>query len=591
MSKKNIERAKSWGELDPDPKTRGELEQLSQDEIESLFNGQLAFGTAGLRAELGPGPQRMNRVLVQLTTRALYETIKEIEAKNKDGKNRDKKNPSNDGLKIVVGYDGRINSDVFAWDAVGVIEDCGGTALLIDKPLPTPVLARSVLGQNAAAGIMVTASHNPKQDNGYKVYLSDGGQITSPTDRLVEHKLSSYIKDLPNMKIQDFKRPKSQITDIALNDYVSCLVEHLPACEVKDLKIVYTPLHGVGKDVLERVFEEFNFPKFFVVKEQAEPDGEFPTAPFPNPEEAGALDLALALAETEQADLLLANDPDADRLCVGVKENGSWRILSGNELGVLLADYCMSFYFEGEGQAEGQGAQALVATTCVSSQLLSKMAESKGVAYEETLTGFKWISRVDTLKSGRKNISKNEPRNENAKPLNFIFGYEEALGYGVLPRQIRDKDGISAAVAFVNLFVGLRNEGKTPLDRLDELSQEHGMYLTSAASIRYDGDSEGGGAKAAGAMARLRSQLPEKIGEKMVLNVMDYSSGETQRPANMISFYLEGESRIVVRPSGTEPKLKVYVELVEKDISKREQAEKDLAALTDSAAKLVAEGQ
>lgn len=559
-----MEQAKAWLELDPDPKTQSQLKQLlsddSNEELEALFGGgQLSFGTAGLRAELGPGPLRMNRVLIQLVTKALFEVVAESSGS---------KSP-----KILIGYDGRENSNIFAWDAVGVINDLGGTALLLDQPLPTPVLARSVLSQAGDAGIMVTASHNPRQDNGYKVYWPDGGQITSPADRLVEQKLSGFLKDLANADIKDFQRPDSEISEAALADYIECLFKELSSIEADPaLKIVYTPLHGVGKHTLEEVFKKFNFPAPIVVAAQAEPDASFPTAAYPNPEEAGALDLALALAQAEKADLILANDPDADRLCVCLPESdGSWRTLSGNELGILLADYCMSAYLEKNGN------KGLVATTCVSSQMLSRIAESRGVEYVETLTGFKWISRADSEKG-------------KDKGKDFIFGYEEALGYSVMPQQIRDKDGISAAVAFVNLFSQLRQQEKTPLDRLNELAQEYGMHLTLTASIRYDTQEGQGQEKAAAAMARLRSQLPEQIGGKQVLNILDYSTGESQRPANMISFYLEGDSRIVVRPSGTEPKLKVYVELVEKDMARKAEAQKDLEALTDAAAKLVSSG-
>ena len=558
MSQEILDLAKSWLRADPDPTTRDELDQLiNSNDLESLtelFDGNLLFGTAGLRAELGSGPLRMNRVLVQLVTRALFHTLKEyVEGESTN-------------LKIVVGYDARQNSNVFAWDAVGVIEECGGTALLIDQPLPTPVLAHSVIQQSCDAGIMVTASHNPREDNGYKVYWSDGGQITSPHDRLVEQKLSKLIKEFSSDYIKDYKRPKTEISASALTEYVNCLVEHIPAEPVKDLKLVYTPLHGVGKSVIEEVFEKFNFPKPLVVPEQGEPDGKFPTTAFPNPEEAGTLDLALALAKESKADLLLANDPDADRLCVCLpEENDEWRTLTGNELGVLLADYCMNSYLKAK---ENNQTKALVATTCVSSQLLSKMAKANDIVYEETLTGFKWICRAD----------------KDVAESTFLFGYEEALGYGVLLEQIRDKDGISAAVAFVNLFAQLQKQGKTPFDRLEELNLEYGMHLTSTASIRYEGT---GQEKAAAAMGLLRSQLPEQIGNKKVLDILDYSSNKKQRPSNMISFYLEGDTRIVIRPSGTEPKLKVYAELVEKDISKKQEAEKELLTLIDAAAKLV----
>ena len=577
--------AEAWQRVDPDPETSGQLKNLleggesdmaADGTLEELFSGRLSFGTAGLRAELGPGPMKMNRVLVQMVTRALFEVLEKDMGKQNTGKQKgqESKKP-----KIVVGYDARKNSDIFAQDAAGVIEEMGGTAVFIGEPLPTPVLAYSVLNYSAEAGIMVTASHNPREDNGYKAYWSDGAQIAPPNDRLVEHIFSKLLEDPASFSAKDYSAPATNVAESALADYLSALAGELaPAVPIpKDLKVVYTPMHGVGKKAVEMLFEELGFPKPLVVPEQAEPDGSFPTAAYPNPEEPGAMDLALALAVENNADLILANDPDADRLAVALpvplahssEKTSEWRNLTGNEIGILLADYCM------DRAAKNTGGDAekslLLATTCVSSQLLGKMAEARGIQYEETLTGFKWIARAD--------------QKEEYEDTEFIFGYEEALGYSVLPRLVRDKDGVSAAAAFVNLYLQLAAENKTPLDRLEELAKTHGLHLTSAASIRYEGTDAG---KAAEAMGFLRHNLPTQIGGIKVVEILDYSEGKNQRPSNMLSFYLENKSRIVIRPSGTEPKLKVYVELVEGDPSKKAEAEAALKALTDSAARLIA---
>ncbi len=730
--------ARIWLSVDPDPETWSELEELLKSfeedgsesgaqKLTSLFDGALSFGTAGLRAELGPGPKRMNRVLVQLATRALLKTIEEA---------GDSNIYANSIPKVVIGYDGRKNSDVFARDIAGVVYSMGGTPLLIDAKLPTPVLARSVLSKKAAAGIMVTASHNPRADNGYKVYWADGSQITSHSDRLVERKILDFLPG----DVKDYgatteggkvKVIKKDITKAAVKDYVRCLKKNLSedfgGGDLADLKIAYTPLHGVGKGTLEETFKSFNFPKPLTVKEQAEPDGTFPTVPFPNPEESGALDMVLDLAKEAGADMVLANDPDADRLSVSLpvspsdsrtslaptstastsltppppnsltsqspnpssnqdvtifsdsntstpqsfglpshgvemsNTKGEWRTLTGNELGVLLGDYCIEKFLTDSKQKNGgankRGAnkkgevvKGLVATTCVSSQLLGKVAKANNIEYVETLTGFKWISRADQLvQSNQSNQSANpaQPINQSSQsphqqtqsttsPTNpqtdqttqsadqsnppshqstqstnpdnppshppasnkisydFIFGYEEALGYAVLPKHIRDKDGISAAIAFVNLFLKLRQKGLTPFDRLSQIYEEHGIHMTGAASIRYESGGDGGGKnrdpaeQGAAAMAKLRAELPTQIGGVKVLEVVDYSEPQKNlRPANMVSFYLEGESRIVVRPSGTEPKLKVYVELVEKNLSASDDdLQRQIGVLIDATVKL-----
>ena len=551
-------RAQNWLDIDPDPETQSLLKEIiqggSEAELAALFSGQLGFGTAGIRGQLGPGPMRMNRVLVQAATRALVGTLKA-------------------GALVIVGYDARKNSNIFAYDAAGVVNELGGTALVIDQPLPTPVLARAVIARSADAGIMVTASHNPKDDNGYKVYWSDGAQIAPPHDSLVEHALKKIMAG--ELSASDYLPPTNDISGEALQEYIACLTGQLrsPEAPLKDLKIVYTPMHGVGGAALSQVFEALSLAEPVFVPLQADPDPSFPTADFPNPEEAGALDLAFDLARSENADLILANDPDADRLAVALPTPDGWQSLTGNELGILLADYCLSQIQQPE--------QATLAATCVSSQMLSRLCAEAGAKYVETLTGFKWISRAD--------FEGDEPGSS------LIFGYEEALGYAVLPQSIRDKDGISAAAVFVNLFSKLKTQGKSPLDRLDELYALHGLHITSAVSVRFDDSASSKQPPAAVLMGKLRSKLPKEIGGQAVQKVIDYTDGSKQRPTNMVSFFLEGGgSRVVVRPSGTEPKLKIYVELVRPasggagfSASQKSEAQTELAELTQAAGQMI----
>ena len=513
------EQAEAWLAADPDPETRAELEQLLEAgdtaELQSRFSSTLKFGTAGLRGELGAGLNRMNRVVVRQTTAALTDYLNEL------AETANAKAANTGSAKIVIGYDGRRNSDAFARDAAAVAAAKGAQAILLEGVVPTPVLAHAVLRHGCDAGIMITASHNPPQDNGYKVYWSDGAQIIPPHDRKIE-RTRHQIGLLPQEYGSDFApglasraEPPSPISEQAqsavgteprfcqaavdeIEQYVkavaaqiSSLFENSSAERFGETdadgltkaaihrQAVYTPLHGVGKVTLLRLFEVLGLSEPVVVPEQAEPDCDFPTVQFPNPEEPGTLDLALRLAAEKDADVVLANDPDADRLCVALKkpspnppdssdisasgisgtqpvaakaEPSHYLVLSGDELGCLLADGILSLI----GSSAKGAAGLLVGTTIVSSQLLAKIARAHEAAFGETLTGFKWLARVGS-----------------SRPERFVFGYEEALGFSVLPDLVRDKDGITAAAVFMLLMQKWQAEGVGPLERLAELSRQH----------------------------------------------------------------------------------------------------------------------
>jgi len=518
--------ARAWRDEDPDPETRAEVDALlaAGDEaaLADRFGARLQFGTAGLRGEMAAGPNRMNRAVVIRATAGLAAYLAST---------------GHAGEPVVVAHDARRRSDRFARDAAGVLAAAGFPVHLADRQLPTPVLAFGVRHLGACAGIAVTASHNPPADNGYKVYLGDGAQIVPPADADISAAIDA-VGPLASVPVAADGDPRIAFAGDALVEaYVAgALATAAPAGPDRDLRIVYTPLHGVGRDVMVEVLTRAGFPVPAVVPEQAEPDPAFPTVSFPNPEEPGALDLALALAEAEDADLVVANDPDADRLAVAVPVPGSgggWRALTGDEIGVVLADWLL---------AQGEGTDRLVATTVVSSSMLGRLAAARGVAYAETLTGFKWIARAALDRPGTR----------------FVYGYEEALG-SCVGTLVRDKDGITAALAFAGLAAAEKARGRTVLDRLDDLARELGVHATGQRSLRIEG--VGGMDRMRAAVDRLAASPPAALAGVPVTEVEDLRLGGRLPPTDGVVVRGEGV-RLIVRPSGTEPKLKCYGEAV-----------------------------
>ncbi|MFI0088936.1 phospho-sugar mutase [Streptomyces bobili] len=505
-----IARARTWLAEDPDPETRDELAALLDagdvTELTARFAGTLQFGTAGLRGELGAGPMRMNRAVVIRAAAGLAAYL------HQQG--------SRDGL-VVIGYDARHKSEAFARDTAAVMTGVGLRAAVLPRPLPTPVLAYAIRHLGAVAGVEVTASHNPPRDNGYKVYLGDGSQIVPPADAEIAAEIDAI------RSLDDVPRPDGGwevLDDSVLDAYLARTDAVLSAGSARTARTVYTAMHGVGKDVLLAAFARAGFPEPVLVAEQAEPDPEFPTVAFPNPEEPGAMDLAFAKARETDPDLVIANDPDADRCAVAVRDGERWRMLRGDEVGALLAAHLVS-----------RGARGTFAESIVSSSLLGRIAEKAGLPYEETLTGFKWIARVDGLR----------------------YGYEEALGYCVDPEGVRDKDGITAALLVTELASELKERGRTLLDLLDDLAVEHGLHATDQLSVRVEDLTV-----IARAMERLRERPPTELAGLAIVRAEDLSKGTDRLPpTDGLRYTLDG-ARVVVRPSGTEPKLKCYLEVV-----------------------------
>ena len=525
--------ARAWRDDDPDPGDRAELDGLIAagdiDELRDRFGARLEFGTAGLRGRLGAGPNRMNRALVRRAAAGLARYL-------------DQRRTASAG--IVIGYDARHQSDLFAADTAAVVAGAGIAAWLLPGPLPTPLLAFAIRDRHAAAGVMVTASHNPPDYNGYKVYLGDGAQIVPPVDA----EISAAIAAVGTLAVVPVAPAGHPLIDRLGEDLVSRYVSAAAALSLipsaRDVHIVYTPMHGVGGSVMRRLLTAAGFRHVEVVGAQAEPDPDFPTVAFPNPEEPGALDLAVAQAGRTGADLVLANDPDADRLGAAVPERdratGAWRVLRGDEIGVLLADHVLR---------HTAGDDRLVVTTIVSSSLLARMAAAAGVHYAHTLTGFKWVARVA----------------DDRPDLRFVFGYEEALGYcaGTL---VRDKDGMTAGLLLAELVAALKAEGRTVHDRLAELAVEHGAHVNEQWSITVD--TADGPDRIRALMRRLRSDPPARLGELAVSGVDDLLTGGELPPTDALVLHVAGSDRsgpcrVTLRPSGTEPKLKIYLEAVE----------------------------
>ncbi|MET7544317.1 MULTISPECIES: phospho-sugar mutase [unclassified Streptomyces] len=513
MQQDLIAQARTWLAEDPDPETRDELAKLIDtedlDELAARFAGTLQFGTAGLRGELGAGPMRMNRSVVIRAAAGLAAYLK---AQGQTG-----------GL-VVIGYDARYKSADFARDTAAVMTGAGLRAAVLPRPLPTPVLAFAIRHLGAVAGVEVTASHNPPRDNGYKVYLGDGSQIVPPADGEIADAIAAVGP------LAGVDRPESGweiLGDEVLDAYLARTDAVLAAGSPRTAQAVYTAMHGVGTSVLTAAFARAGFPAPVLVTEQAEPDPAFPTVAFPNPEEPGAMDLAFATARRANPDLVIANDPDADRCAVAVPDttaDGGWRMLRGDEVGALLAAHLVA-----------RGATGVFAESIVSSSLLGRIAEKAGNGYEETLTGFKWIARVDGLR----------------------YGYEEALGYCVDPDGVRDKDGITAALLVAELASVLKEQGRTLLDLLDDIAVEHGLHATDQLSVRVEDLSV-----IADAMRRLRDTPPTALAGLSVTSAEDLSEGTAQLPpTDGLRYHLDG-ARVIVRPSGTEPKLKCYLEVV-----------------------------
>jgi phosphomannomutase len=524
--------ARAWLAQDPDPETRDELAAAidaaadgdgpAVRALAERFDGRLQFGTAGLRAELGWGPLRMNRVVVTQAAAGLARFLIDT------GRSR----------SVVIGYDGRVNSDVFARDSAEVMRGLGLEVTLLPSALPTPVLAFAVRHLDVGAGVMVTASHNPPRDNGYKVYLGqddDGSQIVPPVDGEIADAIDAVatgsVTDLP--RGTDYTVASSALVDA----YVAATAAIVPAPALgveEQPKVVYTAMHGVGWETARAVFAAAGFASPTVVPEQIEPDGAFPTVSFPNPEEPGAMDLAIARGVAVGADLVIANDPDADRLALAIptaSDGGapSYRRLSGNEVGWLLG-------WRAAARASESGATGTLAASIVSSPALARVAARHGLEYRDTLTGFKWVSRVPEL----------------------LFGYEEALGYLVDPSVVRDKDGISAALELLSLADELAASGSTIADHLEAFAAEFGAFASGQVATRVDDLSRIGEI-----MASLRSTPPSTLGGLDVRTVTDYADGVAGfPPSDILRYDLSGDARVIVRPSGTEPKVKVYIDTV-----------------------------
>ncbi len=502
----------AWLAVDPDPATRAELEALvaadDDDALAERFSGTLQFGTAGLRGALGAGPMRMNRVVVR---RAAWGLVCHVLATD----------PTAAGRGLLIGCDARTNSDVFARDTARVAAALGMRARLLPDRVPTPLLASSITSYGAAAGVMVTASHNPPQDNGYKVYLDSGAQIVAPVDQAIAGWIERAPAAVPLAEPDD---PLiEQLTAEPVERYLAGLPVGAP---IEDLRIAYSPLHGVAGQMLVEAFERTGLPSPTVVAEQFEPDPGFPTIAFPNPEEPGTMDLLLALAERIDAHLAIANDPDGDRVGAAIPTAaGGWRLLTGDELGCLLADHVL---------ATTTGDDRLVVTTRVSSTLLSKLAAAAGVHYAETNTGFKWIARAVL----------DHPQ------WRFVFGYEQALGYLVAPRPL-DKDGISAAVMLARLTAETVAAGGTIERRLDEIAARFGRHVTVERSVRL------APADGVRAVAALRADPPAELAGVAV------SAAVWFEDAGLLRLECGPTMRVQVRPSGTEPKVKIYGEAID----------------------------
>lgn len=538
-----LDHARAFLAHDPDPATRAELEAMiarRDPELAERFAGPLAFGTAGLRGLLGAGESRMNRAVVLRTTAGIAAWLKGTGSDLSRG--------------VVIGYDGRRQSDVFARDAAAVLLAAGIPVHLSRGTCPTPLCAFALRELGALAAIMVTASHNPPDYNGYKVYAANGAQIIEPVDSTIAAAIdvAPPADEVPRTDlVAAEKEGRLRWLEEAMDArYLEAIAQMVPAASGdRTLRIVYTPMHGVGAKLWRRAFEEAGFSDLHVVPEQAEPDGTFPTVAFPNPEEDGAMDLSHALGRKLDASLVIANDPDADRLACSVRQGDDFVMLSGNEIGTLLGSFALQ-------RLAPEGDDRLVVSTIVSSPLLARMAEGHGARFAQTLTGFKWIANRAM-----------ELEREGAR---FIFGYEEALGYEV-GTAVRDKDGISAALALAVHAAELNADGKTLFDALEQIWRRFGYFSSGQRSLKFPGAA--GRAQMAELMARLRDDPPHELAGVKVVAVTDCLRSEVRRGAevtaldlpqsDVLGFSLEGGHRVLARPSGTEPKMKLYIDVCE----------------------------
>jgi phosphomannomutase len=541
-------RAAAWRDADPNPETRAELDRLLADgdtaALAERFDGSLAFGTAGIRAEIGAGPMRMNRLVAGRVAAGLarYITTRDQGAAT---------------TGVVVGYDGRTNSAVFAMDAARILSRAGVRVSMLPAPLPTPVLAFTVRHEHTAYGVMVTASHNPRQYNGIKVYVRDGGQLLPPVDEEIAAAIDAVdpLHLPPGWAEGPFEFAPA---DESAHAYVAAVAAHgHGAPGMRQLKVVHTAMHGVGDGTLRAVLATAGWPAPVPVVAQQRPDAAFPTLPYPNPEEPGVLDLARETAEQVGADLVLATDPDADRLAVMVPGPAGWQALTGDELGALLGDATLTRLARGEPVADSGGRPPVVANTVVSGSLLRRLADAAGVRCVTTLTGFKWIARA-------------------GGDDGLIYGYEQATGYAVRPDLVADKDGISAALLVLQLATEEAQRDRTLLDRLDDIALAHGLHVTGQRLLHADGAA--GLAQLADAVERVRKEPPRLLDGQPVTvtdlrdgapGVVDLAGGRAERSpgqplpaADVLIWHAGGDARVMIRPSGTEPELKIYAEAV-----------------------------
>lgn len=529
-------RAEEWAEHDPDRESAAELRAMieggDEESLAQVMGAPLEFGTAGIRGTVGPGPGRMNRAVVIRTTRGLADFL--LEAHEEEP-----------GF-VVLGFDARPTSRQFAEDTAGVLAAAGIGVRYFPDYAPTPLVAFAAKHLGANAAVVITASHNPPADNGYKVYDSNAAQIIPPSDTAISMAISNVegADVVPRVESAfEVSHPLiERISDSIVDDYWAEVDASRPVRPTSTVSIVYTPLHGVGGRALLDVFGRTSHGKVTPVAEQFEPDGTFPTVAFPNPEEPGALDLALETGERTSAALVIGNDPDGDRLAAAIPFAGGWRLFTGNELGVILASHILGNWASSD--------TPITACSVVSSPMLSRMAEASGAFHLTTLTGFKWIANAALAAEA-------EGRGT------FAFGYEEALGY-TIGRTVRDKDGISAALVLADIAAIEAESGRTLLDTLSALWQEHGIWVSSQESIVMPGE-EGQSAILA-AVDRIAANPPETVTGHPVTSLTDYRRGAESRPPwlgaqHLIEIELGDSGRVLVRPSGTEPKLKVYADL------------------------------